>query len=146
MEPLLFPDELEGHVQDGFCLPDLLGHYINTGGLPGVLSGGHGSVVGQVPLPEGQGCSVGLAVLSAATLIKGWSRGPGGGPEVPQVHSPFFLKNSHCSLPPLGLVLIRQYTPDSRCPYILKIIFPFSSSTSNGSNVPLSHILTVPAP
>ena len=32
MEPLLFPDELEGHVQDGFNLTDLLGHYINTGG------------------------------------------------------------------------------------------------------------------
>ena len=82
MEPLLFLDELEGHVQDGFYLTDLLGHYINTGGLPGVLSVGHGSVVGQALIPEGQGCSVGLAVLSAATLVKGWSRGPGGGPEV----------------------------------------------------------------
>ena len=54
MEPFLFPDELEGHVQDGFYLTDLLGHYINIGELPVVLSVGPGPVVGQVLLPEGQ--------------------------------------------------------------------------------------------
>ena len=74
MEPFLFPDELEGYVQDGFCLPDLLGHYINTEELPGVLSVGHGHVVGQVLLPEGQGCSKWRAALClAAALIRGWT-------------------------------------------------------------------------
>ena len=43
MEPFLFPDEFEGHVQDGFYLPDalILGLAKGTGrgasGLPNAL-------------------------------------------------------------------------------------------------------------
>ena len=54
MDPFLFPDELDWHVQDGFCLTDLLGHYINTEELPCVLLVGIGPVVGEVLLPEGK--------------------------------------------------------------------------------------------
>jgi hypothetical protein len=76
MEPFLFPDEFEGHVQDGFCLTDMLGHYINTGELPGVLSVGPGPVVGQVLLPEWQGCGKGqLPSARLCALIRGWIGG-----------------------------------------------------------------------
>ena len=51
---LFFPDELEGHVQDGFYLTDLLGHYINTGELPGVLSVGPGHIVGRYCFLKGR--------------------------------------------------------------------------------------------
>ena len=51
---LFFPDELDWHVQDGFCLTDLLGHYINTGELPGVLSVGFGLVAGRFRFLKGR--------------------------------------------------------------------------------------------
>ena len=49
-------------MQGGFCLTDLLGHYINTDELPGVLSVGLGPVVGEVPLPDTH-CTHGPASL-----------------------------------------------------------------------------------